>query len=160
MLVYTSEVLSDPLEVTGPVKVVLFAKSSAKDTDWTAKLVDVDPDGRAFNLCDGIIRARNRDGRKPQLITPVMWLTAMARHQFRSRILLLAVSSFGLSLGLLKMDTYVHSSGLGVTVFCCLGASIGWPIGYFLGGRPGAAAGIRSRHYRTLRRDCHLAGQH
>jgi len=62
VLVYTSDVLQEPLEVTGPVKVVLYASSSATDTDWTAKLVDVEPDGRAFNLCDGIIRARFRNG--------------------------------------------------------------------------------------------------
>jgi putative CocE/NonD family hydrolase len=61
VLVYTSDVLEDDLEVTGPVKVVLYASSSARDTDWTGKLVDVYPDGRAFNLCDGIIRARYRD---------------------------------------------------------------------------------------------------
>ena len=56
MLVYTSEELVEPLEVTGPIKVVLYATSNAPDTDWTAKLVDVHPNGRAFNLCDGIIR--------------------------------------------------------------------------------------------------------
>jgi putative CocE/NonD family hydrolase len=60
VLVYTSEPLINDLEVVGPVEVVLFAASDARDTDWTAKLVDVNPDGRAFNLCDGIIRARYR----------------------------------------------------------------------------------------------------
>ena len=61
VLIFTSQKLSEALEVTGPVKVVLYAASSAPDTDWTAKLVDVYPDGQAFNLCDGIIRARYRD---------------------------------------------------------------------------------------------------
>lgn len=61
VLVYTSEELKEELEVTGPVKAVVYASSSATDTDWTAKLVDVYPDGRAFNLCDGIIRARYRN---------------------------------------------------------------------------------------------------
>ena len=61
VLVFTGEPLTSPLEVTGPVKVVLYAASNATDTDWTAKLVDVHPDGRAFNLCDGILRARYRD---------------------------------------------------------------------------------------------------
>jgi hypothetical protein len=60
VLVYTSEAMTNDLEVTGPVKVVLYATSNATDTDWTAKLVDVYPDGRAINLCDGIIRARYR----------------------------------------------------------------------------------------------------
>jgi putative CocE/NonD family hydrolase len=61
----------EPLEVTGPVKVVLYAASDATDTDWTAKLVDVHPDGRAFNLCDGIIRARYRESfAKAKLLEP------------------------------------------------------------------------------------------
>ena len=71
VLVYTSAPLPQSIEVTGPVKMVLYAASSAKDTDFTAKLVDVHPDGKAYNLCDGIIRTRWRDSRtQPQLITP------------------------------------------------------------------------------------------
>ncbi len=71
VLVYTTDVLTSELEVTGPVKVVLHATSSAKDTDWTAKLVDVHPDGRPFNLCDGILRARYRESAdEPTLIEP------------------------------------------------------------------------------------------
>lgn len=62
VLVYTSDVLAEDLEVTGPVSMVLYAASTAPDTDFTAKLVDVHPDGRAFNLCDGILRARYRKG--------------------------------------------------------------------------------------------------
>jgi putative CocE/NonD family hydrolase len=57
VLVFTSEALKTGLEVTGPVKVILYAASTAKDTDFTAKLLDVHPDGRPFNLCDGIVRA-------------------------------------------------------------------------------------------------------
>jgi putative CocE/NonD family hydrolase len=69
VLVYTSDVLKEDLEVTGPVKVVLYASSDALDTDWTAKLVDVHPNSRAYNLCDGIQRARYREpGRGPQLL--------------------------------------------------------------------------------------------
>jgi len=71
VLVFTSEKLKSELEVTGPVKVVLYAASTAKDTDFTAKLVDVHPDGRPFNLCDGIVRARYRDSKsEPSLIQP------------------------------------------------------------------------------------------
>jgi putative CocE/NonD family hydrolase len=62
VLCYTSEALVGDLEVTGPVRVVLWAATDGHDTDWTAKLVDVWPSGRAINLCDGIIRARFRDG--------------------------------------------------------------------------------------------------
>jgi putative CocE/NonD family hydrolase len=60
VLVFTSAPLTENLEVTGPIRVVLYASSSARDTDFTAKLVDVFPDGYAMNLCDGIIRGRYR----------------------------------------------------------------------------------------------------
>ncbi len=61
VLVYTSDVLEQAMEITGPIKVILWAASSAPDTDFTAKLVDVYPDGRAINIAQGIIRARYRD---------------------------------------------------------------------------------------------------
>jgi putative CocE/NonD family hydrolase len=50
------------MEVTGPVEVVLFASTGARDVDFTAKLVDVAPSGYARNLTDGIIRGRYREG--------------------------------------------------------------------------------------------------
>jgi putative CocE/NonD family hydrolase len=53
--------LVEDVEVTGPITLDLFAKSSAVDTDFTAKLVDVYPDGRAINLTEGILRARYRE---------------------------------------------------------------------------------------------------
>jgi len=62
ILVYSSEPVKNGLEVTGPIKVVLYVSSSARDTDFTAKLLDVHPDGRVFNLRAGILRARYRDG--------------------------------------------------------------------------------------------------
>ncbi len=61
VLVYTSDRLAEPVEVTGPVKVVLYAASDAPDTDFIAKLVDVFPDGRAINVAEGIVRARYRE---------------------------------------------------------------------------------------------------
>jgi putative CocE/NonD family hydrolase len=71
VLVYTSEPLRTPLEVTGPITVELYAASSAPDTDFTAKLVDVRPDGYAQNLADGIIRGRYRQsGMRPTPLTP------------------------------------------------------------------------------------------
>ena len=71
VLVYTGEPLDAPLEVTGPLTVVLYAASSATDTDFTAKLVDVRPDGYAQNIADGIVRARYRDSlSQPTLLTP------------------------------------------------------------------------------------------
>jgi putative CocE/NonD family hydrolase len=63
VLHYVSEPLDRPLEVTGPVELVLHASSSALDTDFTGKLVDVHPDGRAELVTDGVLRARYRDSR-------------------------------------------------------------------------------------------------
>ncbi len=72
VLCYTTEPLERDTEVTGPVSLTLFASSSAVDTDFTAKLVDVFPDGeRAVNLTDGILRARYRGGtERAELMTP------------------------------------------------------------------------------------------
>ncbi len=61
VLCFDSGVLAEPVEVTGPVSLTAFVSSSAPDTDFTAKLVDVHPDGRAIILCDGIQRMRYRD---------------------------------------------------------------------------------------------------
>ena len=62
VLVYSPPVLEEGIEVTGPVEVVLHVSSSARDTDFTAKLVDVYPDGTAFMVLEGILRARYRNG--------------------------------------------------------------------------------------------------
>jgi len=67
VLVYTSDVLEKGLEVTGPLQVVLYVSSSAKDTDFMAKLVDVYPDGRAFNVQEGALRMRYREAFSKQL---------------------------------------------------------------------------------------------
>jgi uncharacterized protein len=71
VLVYVTEPLNEPMEVTGPITVTLFASSSAIDTDWTAKLVDISPDGYRRIIQCGIVRARYRDGLKsPSHIKP------------------------------------------------------------------------------------------
>ena len=71
VLVYTTGKLAQSIEVTGPVEVVLYASSSVTNTDFTAKLVDVHPDGKAIRLCEGIIRASFRDpGVPPSAIQP------------------------------------------------------------------------------------------
>ena len=62
VLVYSTPVLERGVEITGPLEAVLYVSSSAKDTDFTAKLVDVHPDGSAYNVQEGILRARYRDG--------------------------------------------------------------------------------------------------
>jgi hypothetical protein len=98
ILVYTTQPLKDDLEVTGPVKAVIFASSSATNTDFTAKLVDVYPDGRAIRICEGIIRADHREPSMPPTnIEPGriykynidLWATSnlfMKRHRIRLEI--------------------------------------------------------------------------
>ncbi|MBT4817717.1 MAG: CocE/NonD family hydrolase, partial [Lentisphaerae bacterium] len=62
VLVFTSDWLQEPLEVIGNVRSVLYVASDAVDTDVVARLCDVFPDGRSIILCDGIVRARFREG--------------------------------------------------------------------------------------------------
>ncbi len=62
ILVYTSDPMKEPMEVSGPVELTLYVSTDVKDTDFTVKLIDVDPEGRAFNLDESIQRARYRDG--------------------------------------------------------------------------------------------------
>jgi uncharacterized protein len=71
VLVYTTPAVEQPTEVCGPLEVKLYAASSARDTDWTVKLLDVHPDGFAQRLNDGIVRARYRESQeKPTLLEP------------------------------------------------------------------------------------------
>ena len=62
VLVYTTQPLGDGLEVTGELEAILYVSSSARDTDFTVKIVDVHPDGGAYNVQEGILRARYREG--------------------------------------------------------------------------------------------------
>jgi putative CocE/NonD family hydrolase len=78
VLVYSSEVLAREVTVIGPITLVLWAATDGPDTDWTGKLVDVHPGGRAINLCDGILRARSRNGPTAEaLVEPV----ALVRYE-------------------------------------------------------------------------------
>jgi putative CocE/NonD family hydrolase len=98
VLVYTSEPLERDLEVTGPVEMTLYASSSARDTDFAATLVDVYPDGRAINICEGLQRARFRESiEESALIEPGrvyrytidMWETSIvfkAGHRIRVEV--------------------------------------------------------------------------
>jgi putative CocE/NonD family hydrolase len=70
VLVYSTPPLKEGVEVSGPVEVTLYASSDAKDTDFTAKLVDVYPDGHAYNLDETIQRARYREGYEK----PPVWM--------------------------------------------------------------------------------------
>ena len=70
ILVYTSEPLKEGMEVSGPLEATLYVSSDAKDTDFTVKVIDVYPDGTAYNLDETIQRARYRDGYDK----PVAWM--------------------------------------------------------------------------------------
>jgi uncharacterized protein len=99
VLCFTSPPLSADLEVTGPITAELFAASDAKDTDFTMKLVDVYPDGKAINIQDGVVRAMNRHN-DPSKLTPLtpgavekyeldLWATSnvfKAGHQLRVEV--------------------------------------------------------------------------
>ena len=72
ILVYSTEPLKEGIEVSGPIEVTLYVSSDAKDTDFTVKLIDVYPDGRAFNLDETIQRMRYRNGYDK----PNVWMQA------------------------------------------------------------------------------------
>ncbi|MGQ0594662.1 MAG: CocE/NonD family hydrolase, partial [Gammaproteobacteria bacterium] len=79
VLVYTTDVLQHEMEVTGPIKAELFVHTSVPSTDFTVKLVDVYPDGRAYNVSDGILRrnyeTRENSRNQPTRISIDLWPT-------------------------------------------------------------------------------------
>jgi uncharacterized protein len=71
ILTFTTTPLEEDTEVTGPIRATIWASSDAVDTDFTAALTDVEPDGKAIALCEGIVRARFRNGTdNPKMMTP------------------------------------------------------------------------------------------
>ena len=71
VLTFTTDVLTEDMEITGPISATIWASSDAKDTDFTATLTDLEPDGKAIALCEGIVRARFRNGTEnPQMMVP------------------------------------------------------------------------------------------
>ena len=102
VLTYTTSELDEPLNVTGPVKAILYAASSALDTDWVVRITDVHPDGTSMLICDGILRARFHESfENPTTLVPHMptkfevdlWATS---HVFKSgHRLRVAVTSSG-----------------------------------------------------------------
>ncbi len=103
VLVYSTPTFTKDTEITGPIRAELYVKSSAVDTDFTAKLVDVGPDGFAQNLTEGILRARYRDSQeKPTLMVPGqvykltidLWATSNVFRQGHSLRLEISSSNF------------------------------------------------------------------
>ena len=71
VLTFTTDVLTEDMEITGPISATIWASSDAKDTDFTATLTDLEPDGKAIALCEGIVRARFRNGTEnPEMMVP------------------------------------------------------------------------------------------
>ncbi len=71
ILVYVTEPLSEPLTIAGPISAVLYASSTARDTDWFVRLMEVDEEGQVFPLVEGKLRARFRNStKKPELLEP------------------------------------------------------------------------------------------
>ena len=77
VLVYSTALLEEAMEVTGPVGVSLYVSTTAPTTDFTAKLVDVYPDGSAYNVSDGILRRRFNGVEQPTEIHIDLWPTSM-----------------------------------------------------------------------------------
>lgn len=75
VLVYTTDKFNQAVEVTGPIKLLLYISTDAPNTDFTAKLVDVYPDGRAFNISNGVLR-RAYDSNQPIAIEIELWATS------------------------------------------------------------------------------------
>ncbi len=70
VLVYTTPPLDEEVEVTGPVTAKLYASTSARDTDWMVRIIDVRPDGFSALLCEGLMRARHRDPERGGAFNP------------------------------------------------------------------------------------------
>jgi putative CocE/NonD family hydrolase len=110
VLVYTSAPLGRDVEVTGPLSVTLWAATDAKDTDWHAMLLDVQPDGSAYRVQDGITRARFHEGfdrerfpvrSRPAQYTIDLWHTGMvfkAGHRIRVAVASAAFPKYGRNL--------------------------------------------------------------
>ena len=111
VLVYTSDPLTEPLEVIGPVTVIAHVATDAADTDITAKLIDVHPGNFAQRLCDGMVRLRYREGfDRARTVTPgevyeveiALWDTCIrlpAGHRLRLEIASSAFPKFDVNLG-------------------------------------------------------------
>jgi putative CocE/NonD family hydrolase len=77
ILVYSTPVLEHDLEVTGPVQLILYVSTTAPHTDFTGKLVDVHPDGSAYNVCEGILRQSYQGREQPAEIRIDLWPTSI-----------------------------------------------------------------------------------
>ena len=79
ILVYSTDPLTEGVELSGPIDVTLYVSSDAKDTDFTVKLIDVDETGKAWNLDETIQRMRYRDGYDK----PMVWMESGKVYRFK-----------------------------------------------------------------------------
>ncbi|GMU93031.1 MAG: X-Pro dipeptidyl-peptidase [Candidatus Hydrogenedentota bacterium] len=89
VLVYTTGPLDEQVEVTGPVHLILYVTTSAPNTDFTGKLVDVHPDGTAYNVCEGILRRSYAPTDQPVEIELELWPTSIVflkGHRIRLQV--------------------------------------------------------------------------
>jgi putative CocE/NonD family hydrolase len=89
ILIYTTASLTTEVEVTGPVRLILYVTTTAIHTDFTAKLVDVYPDGSAYNISEGILRQEYYDSAQPTQIYIDLWPTSQVffpGHQIRLEV--------------------------------------------------------------------------
>jgi putative CocE/NonD family hydrolase len=95
--------LEEPLEITGEISATLYAASSAPDTDWMLRLVDIGPDDEAFHIVDGVMRARYRTSRtSPLPLTPGqvecyevnLWATSLVLDRGHRLALVISSSNF------------------------------------------------------------------
>ena len=80
VLTFTTDPLAEPMEITGPVSVVLYAQTSAPNTDFTAQLLYVEPDGRTFNITEGVVRRVFRQDVGPERVSIELWPTSIVLH--------------------------------------------------------------------------------
>jgi uncharacterized protein len=126
VLVYSTDPLTEPLELIGPVTLVAHVATSAADTDITAKLIDVHPNGFAQRLCDGLVRLRYRNGMsRAEPVTPgevyevrvVMWDTCVrleAGHRVRVEVASSAFPKYDVNLGT-GGDMFSETEGVAAT---------------------------------------------
>ncbi|HEX3753172.1 MAG TPA: CocE/NonD family hydrolase, partial [Streptosporangiaceae bacterium] len=126
VLVYSTDPLTEPLELIGPVTLVAHVATSAADTDITAKLIDVHPNGFAQRLCDGLVRLRYRNGMsRAEPVTPgevyevrvVMWDTCVrleAGHRVRVEVASSAFPKYDVNLGT-GGDMFSETEGMQAT---------------------------------------------
>ena len=111
VLVYTTEPLTEPLDVIGPVRLVAYVATSAADTDICAMLLDLHPNGFAQRLCDGVVRLSRRRGARPPAsvvagavyeVEVAMWDTAqrfLPGHRIGLQIASSAAPKYAVNLG-------------------------------------------------------------